>query len=199
MQYVLEHYPAENTASPMVSLMRCMTGSTRYSSNFRYTLAFADFTTKGQKVLRFSPQKQPQTITETPLPFPSVLCIQFSIFRWCSEYPDLVYNIRLLHRATIAPNNPLKVLCRPVLRSLAHFRRLAARSGVNFGRCFASHSIIPFFRRYRSIIASDTSGAHSSCSCSRVSFRLRLIIRQMCRRLRLVSFSGLPDLGRFSI
>ena len=47
-----------------------------------YTLAFTDFTTKGQKAPRFSPKKQPQTITETPLPFFfSVLCTQFSIFQ----------------------------------------------------------------------------------------------------------------------
>ena len=84
-------------------------------------------------------------------------------------------------------------------RSLAHFRRLAACSGVNFGRRFAIHFIIPFFRRYRSIVARDTSGAHSSRSCSWVNFRLRLIVHQICRRSCLVSFSGLPDLGRFSI
>ena len=55
-----------------------------------------------------------------------------------------------------------------------------------------------FFRRYRSIVAGDTSGAHWSRSCSRVSFRLRLIVCQMCHRSRLVSFSGLPDLRRLS-
>ena len=52
-----------------------------YSSNLRYTLAFTDFTTKGQKAPRFPPKKQLQTITDTPLPFFLVLCTQFSTFQ----------------------------------------------------------------------------------------------------------------------
>ena len=81
-------------------------------------------------------------------------------------------------------------------RFVAHFRCLAARPGVNFGHHFASHFIL-FLQRYQSIVASDTSGTHSSCSCSWVSFRLRLIVCQICCHSHLVGFLGLLDLGRF--
>ena len=184
----------------MVSLVCCMTGRTRYSSNLRYTLAFTDFTTKGQKVPRCFPQKQPQTITETPLPF------SFSAIHSVFHFSDGVLNTQTWCASSDFSTEhsslqitPSKSSAVQFSHSLAHFRRLAACSGVNFGRRFASPFIIPFFRRYRSIIASDTSGAHLSRSCSRVSFQLRLIVRQMCCRSCLVSFSGLPDLGRFSI
>ena len=128
-----------------------------------------------------SPPKN-SPIADTPLPFffgaiHSVLHFSDGVLNtqtWCASSD--FSNKHSLLQITPSNSSAIQFSC-----SLAHLRHLAARSGVNFSRCFASH-FIPFFWRYRSIVASDTSGAHSSRGCSRVSFQLCLIVRQICRR-----------------
>ena len=135
--------------------------------------------------------KQPQAITETSLPFfvgtmHSVFHFSDGVLNTQTGCASSDFSTEHPPPQTTTPNSSATQLS----RSLAHLGRLAARSGINFGRCFASHFIIP-----EVTVASGTSGAHPSRRWSRVSAQLRLIVRQMCRRSLLVGASGLPDLG----
>ena len=146
------------------------------------------------------PQKQPQIIIETPL------LLFFGAVHSGFHFSDRVLNTRTWCASSdfsmehpllqITPSNSYAV---QLSRSLAHFRRLAARSGINFGRRFTSHFVIPFFRKCRPIVACDTSGARSSHSCSPVCFRLCLIICRIAHRSHLVSSLGFLDLGRLDM
>ena len=56
-----------------------------------YTLAFTDFTAKGQKAPRFPPKKTAPDHHRNPFAlFFQCYALSFPFFKRCSEYPDLV-------------------------------------------------------------------------------------------------------------
>ena len=104
------------------------------------------FHNKGTESPSISPKKLPRAVTETPLPFfPGAMC---SVFHFSDGFLNTqtgcassdFSNEHSSLQITPSNSSVVQLSC-----SLAHFRRLATCSRVNFGHCFASHFIILFF------------------------------------------------------